>query len=167
MADAEESTRFRRAFTAYCPEGHMCNMGGKHLKYSKTLSDARHKLAQHLHNVPGHSTAFQDWEFCLTAAAREMYIVYKYDAEADKWSDPVEVWFEDDEGRSDQEAQDRACTSSRTPDAPQPKRPRQRRERRDAGCPLLGCQHGPATAGSRAGPEGGAVQLSLHRCRRR
>ena len=71
MADAEESNR-RRYFTTYCPLGHLCNLGGKHLKYSKTLSEARRKLAQHLHDGMGHSSHFDDWECCLTFLAAIM-----------------------------------------------------------------------------------------------
>ena len=74
MTDAQESNRFRQVFTVYCPEGHLCTMGGKHLKYSNTLSGARRKLAQHRHSGHGHSTQNHNWEFCLTAAARETYM---------------------------------------------------------------------------------------------
>ena len=124
MADAEESNRFSRYYTVYCPEGHLCNMGGRHLKYSKTVSDARHKLAQHLHSGQGHSAQFQDWEFCMTAAARETYIEYTYDAEADRWWEPVDVGYTTDEERAAKEAEDRPRPPPEAPPAKRPRTPR-------------------------------------------
>ena len=127
MTDAAERDRFENHFTAYCPEGHLCTMGGKHLKYSRTLRDARHKLANHLFSAAGHSQQYKDWEVCVTTAAKASYFKYTYDSEHDKWSERVDVQPDEDEADQQLEEEPRPPVQRRAspvPDERRTKRPR-------------------------------------------